>query len=323
MFYNHNSELANAKGEENQKEIYLAGGCFWGIEAYFSKLSGVKETKVGYANGNISAPDYESVSTGKSGYAETVEIKYNPEKISLSEIIRQFLNIIDPTSLNRQGNDKGTQYRTGIYYLEDKDEKVIKEILKQEQNNYIEPIVVEVERLQNFYPAEEYHQKYLQKNPGGYCHIDLTGAGKYQKPSDEEIKKKLSPLAYEITQKQGTESPFSSNYNHNYKEGIYVDIVTGEPLFSSRDKFDSGSGWPSFSAPINKNTLKKRIDKSHGMNRTEVRSTYGDSHLGHIFSDGPKEKGGQRYCINGAALRFVPKEEMAKEGYAEYLYLLE
>ena len=325
MFFRKDSVSATTQAQtfeaEEVKTIYLAGGCFWGVDAYFSLLPGVKQTISGYANGNTPNPSYEDVSTGKSGYAETVEVKYDPREISLSSLIRQFFSVIDATSLNKQGNDVGSQYRSGIYYLDSKDEKVIKDILKDEQNNYEEPIVTEVIPLQNFYPAEEYHQKYLQKNPGGYCHIDLSKAEKYSQPSAEDIRQKLSPLTYEVTQENATEEPFSSPYNYNYDEGIYVDIITGEPLFSSTDKFDSGSGWPSFTAPINKQAVKERTDKSYGMTRTEVRSQTGDSHLGHVFSDGPYDKGGKRYCINGAALRFIPKEEMSANGYGEYLYL--
>lgn len=301
--------------------IYFAGGCFWGVEKYFSQIHGVIETKVGYANGKIVNPTYEQVTTGKTAFTETVEVKYDPAKISLNALLESYFSIIDPTVLNKQGNDVGTQYRTGIYYANQNDEKVINDFIVQKQKKYKKPIVVEVEKLKNFYPAEEYHQKYLEKNPHGYCHIKISNTKKYFKPEKDEIKKKLNNTQYKVTQENGTEPPHSSKYNNSFEEGIYVDIVSGEPLFSSKDKFKCGCGWPSFSTPIDKKFLVEKPDNSIGMQRVEVRSKIANSHLGHVFSDGPKEKGGLRYCINGTALKFIPKEELKKEGYGEFLYL--
>lgn len=303
------------------KKIYLAGGCFWGIEAYFSKLPGVVNTIVGYANGTTAHPNYEKVSKGDTGYAETVMVEYDPKEVTLAEILTHFFNFINPTVLNRQGNDVGTQYRTGIYYTGAADKTVIDRIIEGEEQKYALPIVTETRPLNNFFEAEEYHQKYLDKNPSGYCHIDLSPVikyEKYKKPAQEKLKEILSDIQYRVTQENATESPFSSRYENNFEDGIYVDIVTGEPLFSSKDKYDAGCGWPSFTHPIDSKSLTEKLDGSHGMFRTEVRSSVGDSHLGHLFEDGPQEKGGMRYCINGAALRFIPKDELKNAGYAEY-----
>lgn len=306
------------------KKIYLAGGCFWGIEAYFSLIPGILSTQAGYANSKIAHPTYNQVITGKTGAAETVMIEYNPNVISLSEILHHFFSIINPTILNRQGNDTGTQYRTGIYYKESSDKTIIDRVIGEEAQKYALPIVTESAPLKNFYKAEEYHQNYLKKNPEGYCHIDLTPVlkyEKYKKPAEEKLKEILSDIQYRVTQQNATESPFSSRYENNFADGIYVDVVTGEPLFSSKDKYDAGCGWPSFTHPINNDAVKEKIDGSHGMYRTEVRSSIGDSHLGHVFDDGPKEKGGMRYCINGAALRFIPADELKSSGYSEYEYM--
>lgn len=306
---------------ENYKKIYLAGGCFWGIDAYFSKLPGVISTTAGYANGKNQNPTYEQVSTGDTGFAETVLIKYNPKIVSLEDLLNHYVDIVDLTSLNRQAHDEGTQYRSGVYYVDDEDLPMIKKVLAHASKNYKDPIVTEVKKLQNFYEAEEYHQKYLQKNPGGYCHIDLSKVNRYYKPSKEELKKKLTEVQYRVTQESATERPFSSEYDKKNDEGIYVDIATGEPLFSSKDKYDAGCGWPSFTKPIKERMVKERPDFNLGAKRTEVRSSFADSHLGHVFDDGPKEKGGRRYCINGAALKFVPLKNMQKAGYEEYLKL--
>lgn len=310
--------------QKNIDKIYLAGGCFWGVEAYFSKLPGVVYTEVGYANGKTVMPTYEEVLTGNTDFAETVLVEYNKDEISLSDILSHYFDIVDVTTLNRQAHDSGTQYRSGIYYVNDADGDIIKKAIKEEQKKHKKPIVTEVKKLVNFYLAEEYHQKYLDKHPGGYCHIDLSKINKYQKykkPTDDELKKKLTQIQYDVTQKAATEKPFSSEYDKNFNEGIYVDIATGEPLFSSTDKYDAGCGWPSFTKPIDKNFVKEKVDKTLWMTRTEVRSDVGNSHLGHVFDDGPISKGGHRYCINGAALKFIPQKDMQKEGYGEYLYL--
>lgn len=309
---------------KNKGEIYLAGGCFWGTEGYFSKVDGIVDTTVGYANGKTEDTNYKNIKS--TDHTETVHIVYDKDKISLQEVLQHYFRIIDPTSVNKQGNDAGRQYRTGIYYLNDEDSLIVKEFIKSQQEKFDKPIAVEVEPLKNFVIAEEYHQDYLAKNPGGYCHVDLSLADeplekvekKYQKPSDAVLREKLTDLQYRVTQNAGTERAFTSEYDKFDEPGIYVDIVTGEPLFSSRDKYDAGCGWPSFTKPIDEN-VKYFKDSSHGMERVEVKSKSGDSHLGHVFNDGPKDKGGARYCINGASLRFVPLSEMEKEGYGEYI----
>lgn len=316
------------------REIYFAGGCFWGTEHFFQQVRGVINTEVGYANGNIENPTYEQVLTHTTGFAETVKVLYDAEQIDLNLLLELYFKTIDPTSINQQGNDKGNQYRTGIYFVNKEDEETITKALKDLEKHYIKPIVVENLPLKNFYSAEEYHQDYLDKNPNGYCHINPNlfeiarnanpiSKNKYQRQSKEDLKKYLSEQQYYVTQENGTEKPFENEYWNENREGIYVDITTGEPLFISTDKFDSGCGWPSFSKPIDKNLIDEKLDYSYGMLRTEVRSKTGNAHLGHLFTDGPEEKGGLRYCINSASLKFIPKEEMEKYGYKEYLILLE
>lgn len=311
------------------KTIYLAGGCFWGIEAYMEKIYGIANAESGYANGNSENPSYEDVLYKNTGHAETVKVDYDPEKISLEKILNYYLLVVDPTSLNKQGNDRGTQYRTGVYFTDENERKIIEDRLKKEQKKYKDKIVVEVSKIENFYKAEEYHQDYLKKNPNGYCHIDLSKANeviidksKYPKPSDEELKKKLTDIQYKVTQKNDTEHAFSNEYWDNKEKGIYVDVATGEPLFSSSDKFDSGCGWPSFTKPISKEVVTYHKDSSYNMIRTEVRSRSGDSHLGHVFNDGPKELGGLRFCINSASIRFVPLQDMEKEGYGYLTHIV-
>lgn len=308
------------------KELYLAGGCFWGVQAYFDRMLGVVYTNVGYANGENEETDYYSIE--ETGHAETLYVVYDSEILSLEELLGYFYGIIEPTVLNRQGNDIGTQYRTGIYYVDPGDLETIEIVTAKEQEKHSQPIVTEIEELQNYVLAEDYHQDYLVKNPGGYCHVDLSNIPRerpgvykndYPKPSDADIKAKLTSLQYSITQENATETPFQNPYWNNEDEGIYVDIVTGEPLFLSVDKFDSGSGWPSFSRPLQREVLTYHRDESLGMARTEVRSRSGDSHLGHVFDDGPAEEGGLRYCINSGALRFIHVDDMEKEGYGDFL----
>lgn len=316
------------------KEIYLAGGCFWGTEQYLQNVTGILKTEVGYANGNTEKPTYEAVCYQNTGHAETVKVEYDNEIVSLPFLLTLYYEVINPTSVNRQGGDRGAQYRTGIYYKDIQDREVILDSVATLQKGYKKPIAIEVLPLKNYSRAEEHHQKYLDKNPSGYCHIGtdkLDQAKQAKDPgipgevvSKKALKKRLTPLQFEVTQHNATEPPFANEYYNQYEQGIYVDITTGEPLFVSTDKFESGCGWPAFAKPMsdNKEMVKEVVDHSHRMHRTEVRSTMGDAHLGHVFTDGPAELGGLRYCINSAALRFVPLEEMEKEGYGEYQSLV-
>ena len=305
----------------NKKVIYLAGGCFWGVEGYFKKLPGVYKTEVGYANGKTDDTSYENVAS--TDHAETVKVCYDKSVISLEEILLHYFRIIDPLSVNRQGNDIGRQYRTGVYYTDDSDSKIIDKIFHYEEELH-GPIAVKKSTLKNFIKAEDYHQDYLDKNPSGYCHIDISLSSKplfnekYTMPSDDKLREMLDQTSYNVMRNAATEAPGSSSLNDEFRPGIYVDKITGEPLFCSTDKFDAGCGWPSFSKPITTDKLTEHIDTSHMMVRTEVVSKNSNSHLGHVFDDGPIDKGGLRYCINGAALRFIPFEKMDKEGYGDY-----
>ena len=287
-----------------QQVIYLAGGCFWGVEAFISRLKGVNQTEVGYANGRDLAPTYEKVCTGRTGHAECVKVTYNPKIISLEEILENFFKIIDPYVLNRQGPDIGTQYRTGIYWQEDSQKTIVLKFLSAKQKLSSKRIHTEAHAIGSFYPAEEYHQKYLEKNPQGYCHVDLNLI-------DDEEFDHLTKEEYEITQLSLTEAPFTNKYDDFFEEGVYVDVVDGEVLFSSDAKFDSGCGWPAFSKPVSDDAIIKHRDFSHGTTRIEVRSSKSNSHLGHLFHDGPG--GSPRYCINSAALKFIPKDDYIKK----------
>ena len=308
-----------------KRTIYFAGGCFWGLEKLFSSIPGVVSAVSGYANGiGEECADYRSVCTGQTGFRETVRVEYDPDQVSLETLLFDYFYVIDPTVSNRQGNDIGSQYQTGIYYTDDQMRKSVEEVAKIERER-ISPFKVEIGPLINFFPAEEYHQKYLDKNPEGYSQIPVKeieilsqvkiDPGCYRRPSEEEIRSWLTREQYEVTQRSGTEQPFHNQYWDQDEKGIYVDIVTGEPLFVSADKYQSSCGWPAFSKPIEEPVLIERRDRSHGMVRTEVRSRTGDSHLGHVFDGDPESPTGIRYCINSAALRFIPYSEMDREGY--------
>lgn len=343
---NKNGVYYNSEGAPlNTKTIYLAGGCFWGLEAYMERVDGVVDAISGYANGNpkFSDPSYEQVIAG-SGHAETVKVVYDADKIDLETVLKYYLHVIDPTSLNKQGNDRGVQYRTGIYYTDAADKTVIEQALQSIESKYSKPIVVENEALENFALAEEYHQDYLAKNPNGYCHIDLSLADdklqstsktaklapantveealnpkRYASFDKNVLKQTLTKSQYDITQKAGTERAFSHEYDHLFAPGIYVDVVSGEPLFLSTHKYDSGCGWPSFWQPIAPEVITEHADTEYNMVRTEVRSRVADSHLGHVFNDGPKDKTGLRYCINGGALQFIPVDKMPQSGYGVFV----
>ncbi len=314
-----------------KKEIYLAGGCFWGTDHLFSLVEGVEKTVAGYANSLIENPTYKQVCTGATGAAETVKVVYDDEKVGLTDLLGLYFKSIDPLSLNRQGNDCGTQYRTGIYYTDSADAAVIEAQLAGIGRRHKEPVMVESGPLRNFYPAEDYHQEYLYKNPDGYCHVDpslfkearlLKKKAMNPKIDKEELRRRLTPLQWEVTQNAATERPFVNEYDNEFRKGIYVDITDGTPLFLSSDKFNSGCGWPAFSRPIEDNLIDEKLDTSHGLRRTEVSSAESGAHLGHVFPDGPAESGGLRYCINSASLRFIPLEEMEAAGYGKYIPLV-
>lgn len=322
----------NKKSTTGLEEIWLAGGCFWGTEAYIALVEGVLTTAVGYANGTTEHPTYEDVCTGRTGFAEAVYVQYDPAIVSLSFLLELYYKSVNPHSLNKQGGDIGTQYRTGIYYLKNKEDKVkeiVTESLETLEKRLGKATVIEQGVLQNFYLAEEYHQAYLKKNPSGYCHIPqqlfsyAAAAKEYKVPTATQLKESLSTMQYHVTQEDGTEPAFQNEYYNEFRKGIYVSITTGEPLFLSSDKFEAGCGWPAFSKPIAEALVTEAQDTSYGYNRTEIRSQLGDDHLGHVFEDGPKELGGLRYCINSAALRFVPKEEMEQQGYGNLIKLVE
>lgn len=314
------------------KTIYLAGGCFWGTAHLFSLVNGVTDTTAGYANSIVPNPSYELVCTGKTNAAETVKVDYDDSKVGLTDLLSLYFKSIDPLSLNRQGGDVGTQYRTGIYYTSEEDRPTIEALLATLQRRHKEPLAIEYGPLQNFYPAEEYHQDYLVKNPNGYCHVDpsLFKEAREMKPhhqpsgdnSKQELRRRLSPLQWEVTQNGATERPFINEYDHEFRPGIYVDITDGTPLFVSSRKYDSGCGWPAFSRPIANDLITEHNDTSFGRIRTEVRSASSGAHLGHVFPDGPADDGGLRYCINSASLRFIPLDKMQEEGYGDYIPLV-
>ncbi|BDR53213.1 peptide-methionine (R)-S-oxide reductase [Bombiscardovia nodaiensis] len=316
------------QGAKQLESFYLAGGCFWGMERYFQGVSGVRSTRVGYAQSQVEHPSYEQVCSGRTDAVEAVEVVYDPQMVSLRTLVLLFLDAINPYSLDRQGNDQGRQYRSGLYwepgYRPDQ-EPVFRRALKDLAKRDGKEPVVEVEELKNFYQAEESHQDYLRKHPSGYCHIPaekIAGVAARQRFIEQIWA--LDPLQYQVTQEAATERPFENAYDANFRPGIYVDRVSGQPLFSSADKFDAGCGWPSFSRPIDPKALSERKDfKLFGRPRVEVRTAVSDSHLGHVFTDGPKERGGLRYCMNSAALRFIPREDMAAQGYGDYLPLVD
>jgi peptide methionine sulfoxide reductase msrA/msrB len=323
-------------GGEGLETATFAGGCFWCIDAPFEDLDGVTKVVSGYSGGSIRNPTYEQVSTGSTGHLETVQVTFDPQVISYSEILDVYWREFDPTDDGGSFYDRGSQYVSAIFYHDGR-QRAIAEGTKQfleRSGVFGKPIVTKIIPFELFYPAEDHHQHYCKTNVDAY-HSYRTGSGRdayiektwgkiawtdFSKPPEEELQKKLTPLQFQVTQREGTERPYDNDYDENKRVGIYVDIISGEPLFSSTNKFDSGTGWPSFTKPIDPRTLVKKTDRSLMEERVEVRSRYGDSHLGHLFYDGPQPTH-LRYCMNSAAMRFIPVDDMQKEGYGNFLWL--
>lgn len=303
-----NSEQKVEQTISTSNTALFAGGCFWCVEADFEKMYGVGDVISGYAGGSTKNPTYQDYAQG--GHREVVEVQYDPSKTNYRKLVDHILHYADPNDTTGSFVDRGPQYTSAIYYANDEEKKIAQEEAKG--------LPIPILPRPTFYPAEEYHQDYYKKNPVRYTYYrNASGRNEYIKKNSG-----LTELQYHVVKENGTEPPFKNEYWDNHAGGIYVDIVSGEALFSSKDKYESGTGWPSFTKPISNDAVTLHEDNTLFTKRTEVRSKIADSHLGHVFDDGPQDKGGKRWCMNSAALKFIPKDKMKEMGYGEYLNLI-